>query len=69
MALGFRSLAFGNACWPLVGNEGMEKTIESIVVLRSICQFPKTRGTFLGVIRTVVYWIYIGVPLFWETGI
>ena len=31
--------------------------------------FPKIRGTLLGVpkIRIIVFWGYIGVPLFWET--
>ena len=31
--------------------------------------FPKIRGTLLGVpiIRTIVFWVYIGVPSFWET--
>ena len=31
---------------------------------------PKIRGTLFGgpyIIRTVVFWVYIGVPLFWET--
>ena len=32
-------------------------------------RFPKIRGTLLGfpIIRIIVYWVYIGVPLFWET--
>ena len=32
-------------------------------------EFPKIRGTFLGVpiIRIIVFGVYIGVPLFWET--
>ena len=31
--------------------------------------FPKIRGTLLGapIIRIIVFWVYIGVPLFWET--
>ena len=39
----------------------------------SICiwGFPKIRGTFLGapIIRIIVYWVYIGVPLFTESTI
>ena len=33
--------------------------------------FPKIRGTFLGVpiMRTVVFWVYIGGPLFRETSV
>ena len=38
---------------------------------RLIGGFPKIRGTLLGVprIRTIVFGVYIGVPLFWETTI
>ena len=34
-----------------------------------MCRFLKIRGTILGVPikRTIIYWVYIGVPLFMET--
>ena len=35
-----------------------------------IWRFPKIRGTILGVLkRGIVFWVYIGVPLFRETTI
>ena len=33
--------------------------------MQSHTGFPKTRGTFLGllIIRIIVFWVYVGVPL------
>ena len=38
---------------------------------QTIWEFPQIRGTLLGVPmkRVIVFWVYIGVPLLWETTI